>query len=124
MAHRFDEHDDHINSSRQSAWDARELKDEGRERVSLRRIVTDDDRRETLALNFGRAFSATSRQAIPVVTDADMVAAAGIATASLLNGPDGLDEEAWDREMERVVKADHPDYDTLAERAMDVRAQS
>ncbi len=92
MAHRFDEHDDHINSSRQSAWDARELKDSGREHVSLRRIVTDDDRRETLALNFGRAFSATSRQAIPRVTDADMVAAAGIATVA-------VDEEQWDEQM-------------------------
>jgi len=55
---RLDDYQNDINSQRQSAWDARELKDSGRERVSLRRIVTDDDRREMLALNFASAFTA------------------------------------------------------------------
>ena len=58
---RLDDYQNDINSQRQSAWDARELKDAGRELVALRRIATDDDRREMLALNFASSFRTVSK---------------------------------------------------------------
>jgi len=50
---RLDDYQNDINSQLQSAWDARELKDSGRERVALRRIVTDDDYAERVVLAAG-----------------------------------------------------------------------
>jgi hypothetical protein len=57
MPRSLDDYQNDLNSQLQSAWDARELKDEGRERVALRRIVTDEDRREMLRLSFESAFT-------------------------------------------------------------------
>jgi hypothetical protein len=58
--------------------------------------------------SFGRAFAPTERQPIRVVTDADIVAAAGLTTASIdsLDGPDGLDEDLWNRAMEQACEQD------------------
>ena len=63
---------------------------------------------ERTGLATGRAFSSTSRQAIPVVTDADMVAAAGIATVAVddLDGEDGIDEAKWDEQMVDACSAE------------------
>ena len=62
MARHSDFYSSQISDQRQLDEERRWAKDEREPLVSLRRIVTDEDRRETIALNFASAFCATTAQ--------------------------------------------------------------